>query len=87
MKIAKEKVWLNDKGELVKDGDASAVSLVARAGQQVPDQSVSEFKNAKQFFKDAVFDSDAKLVVEPVKGESPAPENREDDAAKKLHKR
>lgn len=53
MKIAKEKVWADAKGKLVKDGDDSASILVAAKGQEVADKDVEQYKNADEFFESA----------------------------------
>lgn len=76
MKVAKEKVWVDAKGNLVADGDDSAVSLVARKGQNIPDSEVEKFKNGSKFFSDAVFDGDGKQV-EHADDSGPKPKNRE----------
>jgi hypothetical protein len=52
MKQAKAKVWQDADGKLVKDGDPSAVQLVAGEGQLVSDDYVKGFGNASSFFSD-----------------------------------
>lgn len=59
MKVAKEKVWADDKGNLVPDGHESAAVLVATKGQHVPDAHADQYKGNDKFFVNAVFDSNA----------------------------
>ena len=48
--IAKEKVWADASGNLVADGDESAVVLVAHAGQRLPTNRIKAHPNHKAFF-------------------------------------
>jgi len=51
MKEAQEKIWLDEDGKLVKDGDPKASILFAAKGQLVPDASL-EGLEVGSFFKD-----------------------------------
>ncbi|HEX6175886.1 MAG TPA: hypothetical protein VF089_17890 [Candidatus Binatia bacterium] len=48
--VAKEMVWADADGKLVKDGDESAHELVARKGQLVPERKLERFKGVEAFF-------------------------------------
>lgn len=49
MKIAREKVWADKEGNLVSDGDRSAVILVAAKGQEVPPAVIEKYQD-RHFF-------------------------------------
>lgn len=47
---AREKVWSDGNGSLVKDGHEGARSLVAMPGQRVPHSQLESFGNISHFF-------------------------------------
>lgn len=88
MKVAKEKVWIDEKGNLVPDGHEDAAVLVATKGQTVSDAHVEQYKGVNKFFEDANFDSNAQHVMpKTITSEKPVPQpvyNMTDDHGMKV---
>jgi len=58
------KLWIAEGGKtLVPDGDARAVALFARAGEEIQESDLSKFTNGREAFG---------IVVAAIKAEEPA---------------